>query len=240
MDNQQTEKTKGIVDLVFLIDATGSMAPCIDALKKNIEMFIDKLTVPSANNEMIVKDWRSKVVGYRDFEADLNPFEDNPFVRDVDGLKSQLALLKATGGGDEPEGLLDALFKIGTMGATEKGESEDAAKWRYRSSAARVVVVFTDASYKPKMVIPEAAGGTVDDVINKLQENRIILSIFAPEMSCYDTLGECDKAEYNKIGLEGGNPQDALAKFTSDENNFRKTLEALARSVSKSAATTAL
>jgi hypothetical protein len=234
MENQQGERPKGIADLVFLIDATGSMAPCIDALKRNIEMFIDKLTVPTANNETIVKDWRAKVIGYRDFEVDSKPFEDSPFVRDAASLKSQLAMLKADGGGDEAETLLDALFKVSTMGSTDKGGSEDANKWRYRSSAARVVVIFTDAPYKEKMVIPEGAGGTVDDVINRLQENRIILSIFAPEMRCYDTLGECQFAAYNKIMLEGRSPQDALAKFTSDEKNFRATLEALAKSISKS------
>ena len=31
--------TKGVVDIVFLIDATGSMKHCIDAVKSNIQAF---------------------------------------------------------------------------------------------------------------------------------------------------------------------------------------------------------
>src|SRR6188508_3676943 len=34
-------KTKGVADIVFLIDVSGSMTPIIDALRKNIETFID-------------------------------------------------------------------------------------------------------------------------------------------------------------------------------------------------------
>jgi hypothetical protein len=36
---EQTSKVKGIVDIVFLLDATGSMQPCIDAVKNNIAAF---------------------------------------------------------------------------------------------------------------------------------------------------------------------------------------------------------
>jgi len=240
MDNVQGEKTKGVVDLVFLIDATGSMETCIDALKTNIEMFIDRLQAKDANNSCAVKDWRAKVVGYRDFVADNEPFVDNPFVRDASDLKKQLAELKADGGGDEAESLLDAVYKVATMGSTVKGGQEENGKWRYRSDAARVVIIFTDASYHTTMSLPEARGGDLKDVINACHENRIILSIFAPDMPCYDELSAIDKAEYEPVGSADDNPQEALACFTADQNNFRRTLEALAKSVSKSAATPSL
>jgi hypothetical protein len=240
MSNQQGEKTKGVVDLVFVIDATGSMATCIDALKTNIEMFINHLQATDANNSCIVKDWRGKVIGYRDFVVDKEPFIDNPFVRDAAILKRQLAALKADGGGDEPESLLDAIYRVANMGSTAKGEQDDPNKWRYRSDAARVVIIFTDAPYHPSMSLPEAKGGNLQDVINTCHENRIILSIFAPDMPCYDDLSSIDKAEYEPVGSADDDPQDALAQFTADEKNFRATLEALAKSVSKSASTPSL
>ncbi|MDQ3522048.1 MAG: VWA domain-containing protein, partial [Gemmatimonadota bacterium] len=176
MDQQQT-KTRGVADLVFLIDVSGSMAPIIDALKRNIELFIDSLSAGEGNNVSPVRDWRAKAVGYRDFDEDPLPFGDNPFVRDVAALKAQLTGLVAEGGGDEPESLLDALFKIANMGQMERGaQSDDASMWRYRSDAARVVIVFTDASFKETMSIPEARGGGVADVTNAMVNNRIILS----------------------------------------------------------------
>ena len=234
-------KTKGVADIVFLIDVTGSMAPIIDALRKNIEVFIDSLSAGDANNAAPVKDWRGKVVGYRDAEHDRDWFQDHPFVRDAVALKAQLADLRAAGGADEPESLLDALYKVATMEASPKGaQGEDPGKWRYRSEAARVVIVFTDASFKETLVIPEAKGGSLQDVANVVMANRIILSLFAPNFEGYDRLSQIDKSEWEVVEYEGLSAQEALQKFTSDPVNFRTTLKQLAASVSKSAETVAL
>jgi hypothetical protein len=181
----------------------------------------------------------------QDFEAaqveGLQWLEDQPFVRDTAALKAQLARLQAQGGGDEPESLLDALYKVATMEASPKGsQSEDPGKWRYRSDAARVVVVFTDASFKETMSIPEAKGGALQDVANVVMANRIILSLFAPNFEGYDRLSQIDKSEWEVVEYEGLNPQEALQKFTADPVNFRTTLKQLAASVSRSAETVAL
>ena len=238
-------KTKGVADIVFMIDVSGSMTPIIDALRKNIETFIDSLSRGDANNAAPVKDWRGKVVGYRDIEhaeAEGLPWiEDNPFVRDAVALKSQLAGLRAAGGGDEPESLLDALYTVATMEASPKGaQGEEPNKWRYRSDAARVVVVFTDASFKETMSIPAAKGGSLQDVANMIMANRIILSLFAPNFEGYDRLSQIDKSEWEVVEYEGLTPQQALQQFTADPEHFRTTLKQLAASVSKSAETVAL
>ena len=242
---QARAKTKGVADVVFLIDVSGSMAPIIDALRKNIEAFVDSLSSGDANNAAPVRDWRGKVVGYRDIDPahaeGLEWLEDQPFVRDTAALKAQLAALRAQGGGDEPESLLDALYKVATMEASPKGaQSEDPNKWRYRSDAARVVVVFTDASFKETMSIPEAKGGALQDVANVVMANRIILSLFAPNFEGYDRLSQIDKSEWEVVEYEGLNAQEALQKFTADPANFRTTLKQLAASVSRSAETVAL
>ncbi len=242
---QARPKTKGVADIVFLVDVSGSMSPCIDALRRNIEAFIDSLSQGDANNAAPVRDWRGKVVGYRDIESAQSEgmpwIVDNAFVRDAGALKAQLGTLQAGGGGDEPESLLDALYKVASMEAVPKGsQSEDPGKWRYRSDAARVVIVFTDASFKETMSIPEAKGGSLQDVANLVMANRIILSLFAPNFEGYDRLSQIDKSEWEVVEYEALNPQEALQKFTSDPVNFRNTLKQLAASVSRSAATVAL
>jgi hypothetical protein len=228
-----------------MVDVSGSMAPIIDALRRNIEIFIDSLSQGDANNAAPVKDWRGKIVGYRDIEAadseNLPWIIENPFVRDAAALKAQLAGLEAAGGGDEPESLLDALYKVATMEAVPKGtQTEDPGKWRYRSDAARVVVVFTDASFKETMSLPEAKGGSLQDVANMIMANRIILSLFAPNFEGYDRLSQIDKSEWEVVEYEGLSPQEALQRFTADPVNFRTTLKQLAASVSRSAETVAL
>jgi von Willebrand factor type A domain len=238
-------KTKGVADIVFMVDSSGSMAPCIDALRTNIEAFIDSLSKGEANNAPPIRDWRGKVVGYRDVEAAQSEgipwIVDAPFVRDTSQLKAQLAALKAEGGGDEPESLLDALFKVASMDASPKGsQTEDPGKWRYRSDAARVIIVFTDAPFKETMSIQDAKGGSLQDVANVVMANRIILSLFAPNFEGYDRLSQIDKSEWEVVEYEGLSPQEALKKFTSDPVSFRTTLKQLAASVSRSAETVAL
>jgi hypothetical protein len=109
MPRNQGEKVKGIVDIVFLIDITRSMVGCIDKLKNNIEKFITFLT-EEGSNDAVVKDWRGKCVGFRDYEDNPSDWlEDNPFVRNASSLIGQLRGFVAHGGGDEPETLLDAI-----------------------------------------------------------------------------------------------------------------------------------
>lgn len=224
--------SKGIVDIVFVIDSTGSMQPCIDAVKENIYTFVRTLCEKDGNGESIVKDWRGRVFGYRDYLCDSEKSVDNPFVATTEALRSQLDGLVAKGGGDEPESLLDALLDVVNVEQTDKNSQEvDPRKWRHRHLAARCVIVFTDATYHPTTA---GGAGKVSDVINALHSNRIILSIYAPELPCHYELAEADKSEYFPIKV-ASSPQQALAEFTADKMNFQKVMEALAKSVSKSA-----
>lgn len=235
-------KVKGVVDLVFLIDISGSMGPCIDALKANIAKFIDVLTGKDANNSNPVKDWRAKIVGYRDVNHDRGAWlEDNLFVSDVGSLKAQLIAMRADGGGDEPESLLDALFKIANMGSSDQdAKSPEPDKWRYIYSAKRVMILFTDASFHPRMSIPEAKGGGITDVGNKLNEQKIQVEAFTPKMACYDDLSIISCLNINDINPDGGDPVSAMAAFTSDVAKFKAVLETLAKTVSKPLPTPAL
>ena len=231
---QERPKTKGVADIVFLVDVSGSMSPCIDALRRNIEAFIDSLSQGDANNAAPVRDWRGKVVGYRDIEAaqaeGLPWIVDNAFVRDAGALKAQLGTLQANGGGDEPESLLDALYTVASMEAVPKGsQTEDPSKWRYRSDAARVVIVFTDASFKETMSIPEAKGGSLQDVANLVMANRIILSLFAPNFEGYDRLSQIDKSEWEVVEYEGLNPAGSAAEIYIGSGQFPQHPEAAGR-----------
>ena len=226
------KKKKGVVDIVFLMDATGSMESCIDALKDNVTTFVESMCERSQQNP--VKDWRAKVVGFRDFLEDNEPLVDNPFVKEPSAVRSQLNALEAEGGGDEPESLLDAIYHVANMGQTDKGAQElDPNKWRYRSQAARVVIIFSDASYHPNT----KDGGTLDDIVLACTSNRILLFIFAPELDCYDKLSEIDKSEYEAIEIQGDEKAaDALERFTKQPDAFKRAMEQLGKSVSASAA----
>jgi hypothetical protein len=188
-------KVKGVVDIVILLDVSGSMQACIDAVKTSVSTFIDGLSSRDANDEAPIKDWRIKVCGYRDHRVSPSDwFVDNPFVRDVPSVQAQIsgANLQARGGGDEPESLLDALYKVATMGAVGEQDTEDPSKWRARGTSTRTIIFFTDASFNQAMTLPEASGGGIDDVFKTLMDNRIILCGFCPEWEGYALLGTID------------------------------------------------
>ena len=232
--SEEPKKSRGVVDIVFLMDATASMQTCIDKLKGNIATFVDSMC-DTTNQENPVRDWRAKVVGYRDFLDDPSTaLEDNPFVSEASAVQSQLNSLEALGGGDIPESLLDGIYHVANMGQNDRGAQEiDPNKWRYRSSAARVVIIFTDADYHPTT----KDGGTFDDIVLACTSNRILLFIFAPEMDCYDQLAEIDKSEYEAIELQGDETgADALERYTSEPEGFKKAMQQLGKSVSASAA----
>lgn len=239
--NTETEnnKVKGVCDIVFLIDATGSMQPAIDDLKNNIKLFFKTLSNGADQSVPVVKDWRARVIGYRDADVDSEWYIDNPFVRSEAEIEAQLNSIKAEGGGDEPESLLDALFKIAKFGSTPKAaQEEDPTKWRYRSDAARIVIVFSDASFKGTTSLPEAPGLNWQEVANLVMQEKLRLSIYAPQMNCYDDLSQIDKCEYMPIEYDPDISNDAVYKlrdFTADTANFQKTLEQLAKTVSVSA-----
>ena len=228
-------KIKGVADIVFLLDATGSMQPSIDAVKRNIGTFVDKLESPDENATLPVKDWRAAVWEFRDVRADGGRWlVRHPFVRSAGELRGQLGGVVASGGGDEPESLLDALYAVAKMDASPRDTNEgEPGKWRARGVATRVVVVFTDASFHPALGIP--AGLDVDDVRNAVEAAHVRLTVFAPRMDCYDDLDEFQHCKYEAIDLAPGEgPVAALARFTGDEKAFAHTMAMLAASVSDS------
>jgi hypothetical protein len=228
----QLPKVKGIADIVFLLDATGSMGPCINAVKQNIKTFVQTLTTPTPNGGAVVKDWRAKVVGYRDLDyTDVPAMVDNPFVGSVQELESQLDALTADGGGDEAETLLEALYLLANMPATNSGEPLRPDAWRAVNAGRRFVIVFTDAPFKEPLRAPR--GASIDDVILNLMTAKIVLHMFAPAtIARFGTLEEVDKALWYKIPVNAGETaQQALQEYTADQSKFEKIIQLLAKTM---------
>lgn len=237
MNQEALDKKKGIPDIVFLLDASGSMKECIDAVTQSIATFVDTLGAADANGGVLVQDWRIRVVGYRDRLADgAQWLVDNPFTNSVEAVKAQLAALQAKGGADEPESLLDALYALTCWAQAERGAAPDAYGWRHRHDATRVVVVFTDASFHPTFQTDNGGTGSVDDLIQACHACRLKVVLHAPDAPGYVDLSAMNGLEWEPVGALGANPVQALRDFTSDANQFAKVMEALAKTVSASAA----
>jgi HEAT repeat protein len=116
-------RKKGI-DLVLVMDATGSMSPVIQSTKRRIEAVVEGL-------RRVVPDLRARVVAFRD-EGDAFVTIGSPLTHDPRLLEDFLACVPAWGGGDTEEAVL-----AGLKDAIER------TPWR--AGTQRVIVLFGDA-----------------------------------------------------------------------------------------------
>ena len=162
--NAQKIKCKGVADIVFCFDCTGSMTEIIDSVKENVEELVKGF---GENN--VILDWRARVMGYRDFDVDDEYLiNDRPFVSTKEELKEQIDGMNALegSGGDDPESTLDAIWYA-------------AKKSPWRSNCHKVVVVFTDAAAKSvnEKTLADVSGsdGDLDVLIQELNVQHIKL-----------------------------------------------------------------
>jgi len=126
------------VDMVFCIDATGSMGGVIDLVKKNAVNFYNDVTKAMKAKNKTINKMRIRIVVFRDYVADL---EDAMLVTDFFNLPEQTSdfemcvkSIRAFGGGDDPEDGLEALaYAIKSDWDTEGMKKRN------------VIVVWTDA-----------------------------------------------------------------------------------------------
>ncbi len=130
------------VDIVMCIDATGSMAPIIEEVKRNALAFCDKFHEQMDANGKNVETLRIKVIAFRDYGCDgagaMAQSEFFVLPEQNEAFRSYVMGITATGGGDGPESALEAMAL-----AMRSDWTTDGAKQRH------VILVFTDASAVP-------------------------------------------------------------------------------------------
>lgn len=144
MNGQQLEY---YVDIVMCIDATGSMSPIIDEVKRNALSFHQKFIDAMEDSNREVAQVRVKVIAFRDYGCDAEPMRESDFftLPDQNGeFEAFVNGIEATGGGDGPENALEAIALALKSNWTTGGD-----KRRH------VVLVLTDA---PALPLGERAG----------------------------------------------------------------------------------
>ena len=130
------------VDIVFVIDTTGSMRPVIDTVKHHAMNLHDDLADVMSHKDKSISALRVRVVAFRDYlHKSSDALHESPFFT-LPAQKGEfdhfVRNLSPDGGGDEPESGLEGLAAA-ILSPWEKG----ADKRRH------LVVLFTDASAHP-------------------------------------------------------------------------------------------
>lgn len=133
------DRDVGALDLVFLVDETGSMGPYINQVATRLLSLIDTLKALP-----LCKSLRLGLITYRD-----HPPQDHTYASrateltgDLSAIEAAVRGMVASGGGDGPESVTDGLA--------------DAVRMAWRPNAARVVAWFGDAP--PHGVEPSGDG----------------------------------------------------------------------------------
>lgn len=138
---------KTVVDLVFVIDGTGSMQNALDAVKdRAMTLYKDIIKGLDEKNRKVSK-MRVKVIVFRDLYVDANAYEESDYFtlsgQDDDDsyeFKRFVEGIRATGGGDEPEHALEALHHAMNL---------DYMPVMQGLKGRHIIVMMTDASAHP-------------------------------------------------------------------------------------------
>jgi von Willebrand factor type A domain len=215
------------VDIVLVIDCTGSMRPVINRVKSQALEFHSKILGRMEEKKKTIDRLRMRVVAYRDFWADNEPIREMAEFVDMetesDRFEAFVNELWADGGGDEPESGLEALA-LAIQSPWHKNS---------RSKKRNIIVVWTDATAHPlekatessPKNYPEGMPANLDELTDAWDELPVAsrrLLLYAP-----------DEAPWNEIGYNW----DQTIYFPSvageglAEHDMDTILEAIANSI---------
>jgi hypothetical protein len=156
------------VDLVFLVDVTGSMSNVIDSVRHSLLSFVDALKASDLDGTLSVVSFQDTVGEQVSFqELEKNDFERSPFIAkkkisslaEVSEVERFIAKLEANRGADRPENLAGAVdfARNSVIGLSSKGSANvigdgvgdplGTAAFPKLESKRQVFVAITDATF---------------------------------------------------------------------------------------------
>lgn len=183
------------VDVVFCIDATSSMGPCIENVRNHAKKFYQDFMYTMTNDyNSDVTSLRVQIITFRDLECDMEGLVKSDFFElpdDNDLFERYLNGIKPMGGGDYKESGLEALYAAMTTEWIARGHDDRQVILLFSDSDA---IGFTEKRNRP------GYPNTFDEKLftdtwmcqlgnrNKMQERTKRLVLFAPATSIYETV----------------------------------------------------
>jgi hypothetical protein len=217
--------TKGTADVVFCLDASNSMSPCLQGVKDHLTDFVKGLQSKGQMTWDLRADFVAQNVGqgsqggvlfnhrsvyHEDLHEALYASRSQSgarlFTTALDDFKANLDRVRCEG----DEAMLVALdFALDFP-------------WRPAVACHRTVILLTDEPCETGAIADEQAQAA-PALIRKIQDLRVMLFLVAPDSPTYQKLAEADKSEYEVISEQ----QNGLASV-----DFGKVLQYIGKSVS--------
>ena len=197
------------VDIVLVIDATGSMGPTINNVKALASGFHHQIQQKMREKEKKIEQLRLRLVVFRDYYADAEDAAmiETPFYTmpdEEDKLVELVRSIRATGGGDAPENGLEALALAMQSPWEQRQEFQ---KFRH------IIVLFTDTTAHPlekpgkPSYYPDGLPKDIDELYDfwsdEMDSRSKRLVLLAPDVSPWNMLNE-DLSDIEHIKSQAG------------------------------------
>ncbi len=209
------------VDLLFIVDITGSMSGFIRQAKEKMQKILNDLT------EKFKIDLQVGLSLYRDHPSQGDDFVTAIFdLRSVDEIKSMIDLIVVGGGGDEPEAVIDGII-----------DGVSSMKWR--DDSRRIAFLIGDASAHG--MLNEACcqcGKTWGDAVSSAESKKV--SIYSINLGQGKRASLCFKMLSNFTGgilIESTDAMQAITETLGKEfdelNLDSQILEMMSKNMSE-------
>lgn len=210
-------------DVVFVLDASGSMEPLFDGMRRNLNAFVEGLS----EGHGAVQDIRLDFLAHNG--------DETKFHASTIGYDSCLDVIKHLYKNNNdskrfftnsPKVFTDRLGAVKCAGDETGLYALDLAldfPWRPAQKTRRAIVYITDEPLETGSQV-DILASKIPDLIEKIHARRVKLYIVAPSSSAYNQLAEADGSDYDVIEENNG-----LSKI-----DFADLLRTMGKSVSAS------
>ena len=188
---------KGSADIVFCIDVSSSMRPCLDGVRRNILDFVKSL---ESGQQRI--DWRIDLLAHccdergGAFAAANLRTQGLDLVRALYQVREQSSFF--TTDLDVFQKRMEELEVVGDEATLVALDFALDFPWRPRSQSRRVVVCLTDEPLETGAIVDQQLA-QLPKLIDKIQNLGVMLFLVAPDSEAYSRLAEVDKSEYQVV-----------------------------------------
>ena len=164
--------SSGGIDLVFVIDTTGSMSDKIEGLLATCERFVEEFVKLELNH-------RIAIISFGDLRVPGDRIEKTGFTNNINVTKKSLRNIpRYSGGGNQGESPLEAL--------------EKAIRMSYRSNAVKVIVLITDE--------PAYQGNIrARDMTKRLSVEEFLVFVVTPPIAYYKEMAIKNGGKWYKV-----------------------------------------
>jgi len=157
VDREREREARPVVDVVFVLDTTGSMGGMIEGAKAKIWSIAG--TIAMGEPTPII---RIGLVAYRD-RGDVYVTKRTPLTEDLDAVYADLLGFTAAGGGDHPESVNQALYESVHM--FEWSDNPDALKLIYLVGDAPPKIYEDDVQFSETCMVAAERGIIINTIL---------------------------------------------------------------------------